>query len=150
MKTAFDKLRERREELGRSPSDLAAAIGVPVAWYYDLEGPDELETNLDLDKILKLASELKIRPASLFCERVVLDVISPTTLADSIHKFIDKDGKSLDQFEELAGWELRDFLSEPETDIKSWSIDKLKAVCSVLNCDWVPVVNALSPPAIHG
>jgi transcriptional regulator with XRE-family HTH domain len=64
--TVSDRLKQARERRGKTPQEIAEAIGITVESYYDLESTDDLSMVLSLRKILKLCRTLSLTPADLF------------------------------------------------------------------------------------
>ena len=46
-------------------------------------------------------------------------------------------GITLEQFEDIVGWELRDFIGHPEKLLSDMTIDGLQWLCRELRVDWL-------------
>jgi len=128
-----------KDRAGLSVPELAAAIGINEAWCWDLlafEG--ELTHNISLREFLNAASALHVSPLSLLTEAVTpaVERRSFEELAQRVSKFCAERGITADQFGELAGWDVQNFLNTPSSAFDDWCLDSLRDVCSTLSLHW--------------
>lgn len=114
MRTA-ETIRAHRVRAGKSAQQVAAELGINDAWYADLERYDEeLWSTLTLFQAKHLAELIGVQLSDLLVEnehsgrRVGL-----LDLPSIIRKYIEDEQLSLEEFENLIGWEVKGFLDSP-------------------------------------
>ena len=136
------KLKFLRERVGLEPLALAAASGISVQEYYDLEATDDLENCIELYRLRRLAAVLRVRLVELFSFSVPEEEISPTALRSILERHMKTKSVELPQLEDEIGWELLPFMNDPQA-LLQWNMTCLYDVCRVLGCSWVSVLNGL-------
>jgi hypothetical protein len=135
-------IRNYRVRAGKSPSDVAAHLGINDAWYHDLEHHDnELESTLTLFQAQELASFLGVRLRDLVGANHTAGESTPLTeLPSRITAHVARNGMSIEQFEEAVGWEVRAFMKSPLQVAAESPIIFLKAVAEHLGLNWLSLV----------
>ena len=129
------KLKQARIATGKSPEEIAAASGITIS-YYDLEEIDgELNRNISLGELLRLASTLGIRTRFIFDDDTEGQTITPAQLCVSIRKYLYTTGMSIKEFEDRVGFVIEPSLRD-NSNIFNWNIDCLRFVCAELGIDW--------------
>ncbi len=137
------KLRAAREDSGKSPEEIAEALGISSAAYYDLEAfDDELPTSLSLDKVALLFTLLKIEPAMFFATAPPPESVSPDALIRKISEYLNTKRMTVSEFEDRVGWDIEPLLKEP-SKILSYDIDALRDICNEIGVDWLSVVQSI-------
>ena len=139
MAQASQRLKTASEQTGKTPTELAAVTGITVPHYYDLETyDDELYMTLALSELWKLCAEMGISLRYLFSgEQPAPDTPIPfSSLAEMVTKYLDDQQMSQGSFEDLVGWSLADFTTNPES-AWSWNADCLRDVCAALGVKWM-------------
>ena len=135
-------LKRLRENSSLSPEQLAAAAGINLAWYYDLEThDDELTSNVSLDSIARIARALGVKPSALYGAQSS-GIVSLELLASLLREHVDHSGKSLDDFETEIGWSVAAALANPE-EFREFNADGLRATCEAVNVVWYDVLDGL-------
>src|SRR5262252_635900 len=104
-----EKIRAFRVRAGKSAQQIALDLGLNEAWYQDLETyDDELASTLTLFQAKRLAFLLGVQLSDL----LVNDVDSETKiglldLPSAIKRHIEFEGISIEELENLIGWELK-------------------------------------------
>src|SRR6187551_2313661 len=66
---ACQRLKAARLHAGLSETQIAEQVGLPEAWYFDLEGfPDELFSNLSLAHLQLVADAVHVSPRELLTD----------------------------------------------------------------------------------
>jgi transcriptional regulator with XRE-family HTH domain len=110
-----ETIRAYRVRAGKSAQQVASDLGINEAWYQDLETyDDELASTLTLFQAKHLAGLLNVQLSELLVENEhssrkagLLD------LPSIIRKHIEVEQLSIEEFEHLVGWELKEFLDSP-------------------------------------
>lgn len=133
-----ERLKLAREKLQKSVQETAAAANLKPATYYDLEGHEnELFMTVSLAELSQLCKFLDIPLNALFSEKPeVKTEVNFIDLAVQIRNFLAQHNSSMEDFENMAGWELSEFLQNPKT-AWGWNVDCLRDVCRVLGIDWL-------------
>jgi len=110
-----ESIRAHRVRAGKSAQQVAADLGINDAWYADLERyDDELWSTLTLFQAKHLAELIGVQLSDLLVEnehpgrRVGL-----LDLPSVIRKYIEDEQLSVEEFENLTGWEIQEFLESP-------------------------------------
>ena len=149
MASYANRIRQLRERLGKSHAQVAAAIGINLPWYYDVEDhDDEVTTTLSLRQVYRLAGALGVTMRQLLATGDDFEKVSPErlTLADIAYQVQSKaDVKGIVPVEDAVGWRLDHFLKDPAS---AWDepADFLRCVCEFLGLDWIDAIPA-DPPA---
>ena len=128
-------LKSVREGASLSVAQVSQCLGISEASYYDLEHFDDLYHCLTLKQVMKLVSCLNIKPHVLFGDAEIR-VFTPEELLGAIQSNLVKKAVSLSDFEELIGWDIREFLNCPLAGAKNWNIDCARDVCDAVNLNW--------------
>jgi transcriptional regulator with XRE-family HTH domain len=129
-----EKIRTFRVRAGKSAQEIATALGLNEAWYRDLESyDDELASTLTLFQASQLATLLGVRLKDLVdenpsCEekKGLLD------LPGSIQTYLVREQLSVEDLEELVGWEIQSFLRSPVAAAAEMPIAFLRDISSHL------------------
>jgi transcriptional regulator with XRE-family HTH domain len=138
---ANDRLRSARERCGKTPAEMAAAMGMNLPSYYDLEGCDDLYTSVSLQDIFQMCRLLGISPSYLFTRQETSpdDAIRPADLVVAIQRYCTEHQISVADFENEVGWELQSFLQDPQVGWE-WNIDCIRDISKQLGLDWNQVL----------
>jgi hypothetical protein len=112
---------------------------ITVPHYYDLESDDdELYMTLSLAELRLLCAELDMSFRYLFSgEQKTSDKSTPfSSLAEMVAKHLDDHRMSQASFEDMVGWSLGDFTTNPER-AWDWNLDCLRDVCAALGVEWL-------------
>jgi DNA-binding XRE family transcriptional regulator len=141
----MNKLRQLRENSGRSHQELARVAGINVESYYDLEArADELDNAISVRSVALLARELGVSPSTLY--GLSGGAVSTRDLVSLIRKHLDQSGEPLAEFETRVGYAVDAALADPD-DLGDWNADGLRAVCAAVNVNWFDVLDHLLDPA---
>ena len=140
-KRPAERLRKARENAGKSPQEVAAAVGMNVPSYCDLEaeGYDELWNNISLAELRDICRTLGIHARDLFEDAAGQErasVVSFALISDSLRRHLSHHNTALDAFENQVGWSLATFLEDPEA-AWDWNVDGLRDVCRPLLIEWL-------------
>lgn len=135
------RFRQARERAGLSLDQVAAQCGIDNiggAAIRDIEThEDELSTVHSPMNLRKLATLLEVHPAEFFTDKIPDSRISAQELVTLIQQEYTARGLTLEQFEDLVGWTLRDYIDSPEKLLSDMSIDGLQWLCRELRIDWL-------------
>jgi transcriptional regulator with XRE-family HTH domain len=123
--TPAQHLKGARERLGQTPEQVARAVGLTVATYYDLENCNDLYNAVSLGE---LALMHKKAPIQL------------RVLRDLVRQYLSDHTISLSTFEAKVGWNLGSFLEDPDVAYREWNVDCLRAICRELGLDWLDAI----------
>jgi transcriptional regulator with XRE-family HTH domain len=114
MRTA-ETIRAHRVRAGKSAQQVAAELGINDAWYADLEMyDDELASTLTLFQAKHLATILGVQLSELLVENEHSGRrIGLLDLPSIIRKHIEVEALSMEEFEDLIGWDIKGFLDSP-------------------------------------
>lgn len=132
------RLSAARALAGQSEMEAAAAVGLSLAWYYDLEADnEELLSNLTLLQISTLARFLRIDPVWLLTGENTCDERAHelSLLVDLVRARTSETQNGLAELEDNVGYELAPFLADWRAAY-DWNSDLLRAVCTALEVDW--------------
>ncbi|HWE97529.1 MAG TPA: helix-turn-helix transcriptional regulator [Tepidisphaeraceae bacterium] len=138
-----DRIRHLRERSGRSHADVAAAVGVQLPWYYDVESHDEETTcGLTLLQLHRLSHSLGITLRQLLATSDDFMAVQPQrlTLDDLAHRLRERvDALGIGAVEDAVGWRLEHFLNDPSI---AWEepVDFLRFSCHFVGVEWMEVV----------
>jgi transcriptional regulator with XRE-family HTH domain len=138
-----ERLKEYRERLALDPHELARAIGISSAAYFDLEGFDDLENAISLGRIAALARLLGVKASALFSNEEPSQVIAPDTLASHLKTFMTLQKITVSEAGDEMGWALETFVDDPNWVILEWNVTCLRDVCRVLDCNWLAALNGI-------
>jgi len=110
-----ETIRAHRVRSGKSAQQVASDLGVNDAWYADLERyDDELASTLTLFQAKHLATILGVQLSDLLVENENSGrKLGLLDLPSIISKHIELEGLSMEEFENLIGWEVKGFLDSP-------------------------------------
>jgi hypothetical protein len=135
-------LNQAREKLGFEPETLAAALGIPKAFYYDLEShQSELLQNLSLRQVNLLSHLLQTSLSSMFsCEAPSGSSGRLIDLAVRVTLHCNEAGLTVEQSSAQIGWNIQRFVAAPATALDDWCVDTLRAVCAAVRCSWIDIL----------
>jgi hypothetical protein len=135
-------LKQLRQTSGRDPADLAAAGGISLPSYFDLEAREsELIHAATIDTIVRIARELGVKPSSLY-GGASDNTVSLNELAQRVLDCVKCSGRSLPEIEEEIGWSIASALANP-AEFREMNADCLKAVADIANLQWLEVLDGL-------
>jgi transcriptional regulator with XRE-family HTH domain len=132
------RLKLARERVGKSPQAIAAAVGVSVGAYYDLEWVEgEIESGVSLGTIQRLCGVLGIHSSDLFDFEPMTSAkrVSLNQLVSRIKSHLLDKHLTILEFENIVGFEIRRCL-EDISSILEWDIECLRYVCEEIGVDW--------------
>ena len=132
------QIRALRIRAGRSKAEMVERLGLNAAWYEDLEAKDdELPSTLTLFQGMELASLLGVRLDELFSAGGAPAAhIALVELPERIRAHMAREGLSIEEFEERAGWAVSEFLDAPLQAAATLPILFFQSLASVLGIDW--------------
>jgi len=144
--TPSARLRAAREQRGLTPQQIAAAVGLPVEWYHDLESyPEEMFSNVSLAHLQALCMTVNIKPQALLLgdDKVPATAeVDFSTLVEELRTALNSSKLSVEAFSNKVGWELKDLLVDPQ-ELRNFNVDGLKDVCAAANVNWLAVLSGL-------
>lgn len=134
-------IQKSRERLRLSVDEAAAAVGVSVGHFRDLEGFDnEFTTTLSLAQFGRLCRLLHLPPHLLLEHAPPQRAISPIQLRDDVLETCRQRKWSLAQFSQRVGWAMQPLIEDPADAVASWNLHCLQAVCAELQIDYVEAI----------
>ena len=138
-----ERFREARERLHLSVDEAATLCGISAPCLRDLEGySDDLTNCYSATDLVRFCAALQISATALFGTDIIGAPVSAAELADLIREECRLRKITIDQFEDVVGWNLRDSL-EPPQRLLGLSLDGLQWLCRELHLDWRRVLIAL-------
>jgi transcriptional regulator with XRE-family HTH domain len=140
-----ERLRKARIAAKKSEQEVAAAAGLSLETYYDLESNSQDPCiSISLDELLKVAKSLELHPIDIVGDMVPHEVevtcrIDFQEFREIIQDFLNRRKLTVAELEEIAGWELSDFMNDPET-AWSWNSDALRFVAGACGIHWLAVL----------
>ena len=142
--TPRQRFREAREHLGLSHEEVAERCGISTSCVWDIESyDDELPTCYSAADLRRFCEVLQIRPVELFGDRVIAPPVASAELVQRIYEECRSREITLQQFEDIVGWKLQDFLQQPDRLLASLSLDGLRTLCREVHIEWGRVLAAL-------
>ena len=139
------RLRDAREIAGKSIDEMAALLGISWESYNELEEDDEeITDSVSLRQLVTLSKALNFDLPEFFSsDRLAkADSVSLEVLARKISEYIVTHKLSVDDFEEMAGWEVATCLTNPSR-FMNFNLVGLMEVCEVVGVDWRAVLARL-------
>lgn len=135
------RLREARERMGLSHEEVAARSGISTPSIWDLESFEgELTCLYSPRDIHLLCSIVGTRPIDLFSDGFSESRVSPPELVQRIHAECLSRDVTLEQFEDVVGWQLSVCIEPPERLLEDMTVDGLQWLCRELHIDWRRVI----------
>jgi len=135
--TVNQLIRQRRESMGLSVEEMAVKLEMDAVSYHEVESRPEYPGHvLSLNQLYQLCAVLKTSPRDLFSDPPHGQ--GPATFAELKETLLGQLAEnrlSIGQFEANVGWEIKDFIDNPESAL-SWTIERLRAICAALGLDW--------------
>ena len=121
-----------------SQEELASCAGLSLSTYSDLEGMGDLQDNISLRNLRKLCKCLQIRPIELFteAENDFRQSIGFEEIQKTVKEYLSVHNLELSRFENQVGWELAEFVNNPDAAWK-WNVEELRNVCDAVAIDWL-------------
>lgn len=135
--TSNKRLETFRLALGMEYDEIAKCANLSIAEYRGLELHDDLDNCISLSGLQKLAECLGIKVWQLYSDEQPRSQLSPTEISKILIDYIKGKNLSIIQFEELVGWELNNFILNPNEVYKTWNVECLKNVSTPIGVDWV-------------
>jgi DNA-binding Xre family transcriptional regulator len=131
-------LRRLRMNKRVTAEEFALRCGMPVKTYYDLESSDDLRMAISLSELNRICVGLGVSPSQLLeaGTESVKPAVDIAGVLQMIRKHCEEYGMTIEEFEDRAGWTIRQHLSSPERAFEEWNMDCLKDVCSMVGIDW--------------
>jgi hypothetical protein len=127
------------EAAGVLAPELATLLGIsePAAWDL-LTHTDELSMCLSLRQLLRLSARLRVPAWSLLPEPPAprREHHSLAHLAAEVSAYCAAHQISIEQFGDLAGWDVQHFIATPDSALDDWCLDTLTAICHTLGLHW--------------
>ena len=143
MNGTAERIEAFREKSGKSESEIAEAMGVETSYYSSLEKSDEqFFFSTSISEALKLAEQLGIDLLELLApdsKKEGIGRMSFSQLSQYIINHIGQKGITIEEFEEQTGWQIEDFISNPESGREN-PIIFLIDVGKALEIDWLSLV----------
>lgn len=125
-------VRAAREAAGKDPGELAAALDISWAAYWDIESfDDEITDVLSFAQAVKLANIIQLDLRRLFGAGDAVSTFDELAAAVSARV---RDS-TLEQVEDELGWELGEALARPAA-FADFSLDGLADVAGPVGLDW--------------
>lgn len=134
-----ERIRQARERLGLTITEVAKLVGITSSSYYDAEGrDDEVFTVLSLAQIVRLGRLLSVAPGELLFgpsgpER---QEISFAEIVERLGEKLEASGLSAEEFGEKIGWDVSNVLSRSDA-LWEFNLVGLRDVCNAIDVDWV-------------
>lgn len=135
-----ERLRQLREQSGKSVDEIAAAVGMEYMQYFDLElHDDELSTVPSLASVKRLAATLNVTVPALLSEdsTTISHQITYNGLVKCVKTYLKKTGLSQEAFEDRIGWALDEFFVSEDRMLEQYNLEFLKVLCESLGVSWV-------------
>ena len=133
------RVREARERLGMTESDVAARLDIQDSEYWDVEfHDDEAFTSFSVEQLGRLADILGVSLRALFFGADSSPSGERTTFAlitQRLRALATKEGLTIDELSERVGWELEEILAAPES-LGELNVAGLRDVCMAVGVDW--------------
>jgi DNA-binding XRE family transcriptional regulator len=139
-----NRFREARERAGLSIAETARRAGISEACVWDLETDDnELTCAYSPADLQRFAAILNIRPAELLGVEMRSDPITAGAIISTVQEHCRTRAMTIDQFCEVAGWDITAAMASPELLLSAISIDGSRDVCRAVGVEWERVISAL-------
>jgi transcriptional regulator with XRE-family HTH domain len=127
--------------LGKTEADMARALDMTEMSYFDIEHhDDEVISVPSLDQVRRLASLLGVSVASLVIEPgqpIPSGRLTYPELVARIKSHLGTSGQTLEEFEDIVGWSLSEFMAGEQEALRFYSIDFLKSLSEALGVEWI-------------
>lgn len=136
-------LKNAREALGLTSSQVAEAVGISEAHYFDLElYPEAVRETLSFIQIASVLGVLKLSLHDLApdLKRIEESPIAPSDLTSAVVKRVEALPDGLARFEDIAGWGVQSILETPSR-LLEFSIEAIIAISEAAHLDWRRVLN---------
>jgi transcriptional regulator with XRE-family HTH domain len=134
-----DRLRQLREQVGKSVDEMAEAAGMAYMEYLDLElHDDELRSVPSLADVQRLATALSVTVPLLLSEDSAVPSarLTHADLVERVKTHLRETGLSREAFEDHLGWTLDDFFASEERTLTQYNIEFLSTLCERLGVPW--------------
>jgi transcriptional regulator with XRE-family HTH domain len=135
-------IRAFRIRAGKTPAEMALALGLNEAWYGDLEQRDgELASTLSLFQAMELSSALGVQLHEILGEDIsTVESIPIMALPERINAYLHQEGLSRQEFEDAVDWELEAFMSAPIKVAAELPLAFLQSLAAALDLNWLSLV----------
>jgi hypothetical protein len=117
-------------------------ISSPCVW--DIESyEDELASCYSPCEVRRFCEALGVRPGELLGVTTTESAVSARELVKGIHAECRKRRMTIEQFEDVVGWRLRQSMEPPERLLEDMTLDGLQWLCRGLGIDWHRVILSL-------
>jgi len=132
------RLKQAREQTGKSPAEVATEVGLSHGAYYDLESGHDWFTSVDLKEVHQIAKAVGLTFAELMSGSGIPDSeqVNPEELRSLVQGLLNSEQLSVDDFENNIGWSVAPFLQNSAASEK-WNVDCLRAVCDAAGANWL-------------
>jgi len=130
------RFRSFRERSGLSEQEAAGKMGISMSCLWDIESFDgELSACYSPEEVRSFCRVLGINPNELFGLPKV-PPISAAELVVLIREQCRERGMTLEQFEDVVGWRLSEYMDTPSKLLEEISVDGLQWLCKELSVEW--------------
>jgi transcriptional regulator with XRE-family HTH domain len=138
------RFREFRERAGLSHDEAARQMGISSPAVWDIEScEDELSDCYSPSQVRRFCRVLGIRPSELFAVETVESPVSAAELVRLTHEQCRSRGVTLEQFEDIVGWQLTACIEPPERLFEDLPIAGLQGLCRELGINSHRVILSL-------
>jgi len=135
------RFREFRQRADLSEEEASSKMGISVSCLWDIESfESDLSCCYSPNELRKFCRVLKIQSSELFSVESKGPPISAEGLVRLIHEQCRLRGMTLEQFEDVVGWQLSACIEPPGALLENLSIDGLQWLCRELGVDWHRVI----------
>ena len=145
-KTASERIRKAREEIGLTAEQVAQRLSLSVAWYHDLESySDEVFSNISLAHLQLLAGIIRIEPRHILLgEQTPAPRVSGQfqDVSDGLKRKMIARGIDSETLSEQVGWNVREVLIDSQ-ELWNFTVDGLRDLCEFAEVDWLSALPGL-------
>ncbi|HEY2081656.1 MAG TPA: helix-turn-helix domain-containing protein [Verrucomicrobiae bacterium] len=135
------RFRQFRERDGLSENEASRQMGISPSCLWDIESFEgDLLQGYSPIELRKFCRVLGIHPNELFGVENKEPPVSAPELVRLIQEQCELRGMTLEQFEDVVGWQLSAGIESPEKLLEGMTIDGLQWLCKELGVDWHRVI----------
>jgi transcriptional regulator with XRE-family HTH domain len=139
------RVREARERLGLTESEVASRLEIQDSEYWDVEfHDDEAFTSFSVEQLKRLADILGVSLRALFFgddSNPSGERTSFASITQRLQALAASERLSTDELSERVGWELEEILTAPES-LGELNVAGLRDVCMAIGVDWTTALPA--------
>jgi transcriptional regulator with XRE-family HTH domain len=143
--TTADRIHAARLKSGRSEQELAAALGLTIHSYCDMEQHDaELESSASIAQAMKLAELLRTDILTLMGE-IEIPVKMPIARVRAALKVqLGKSAEAKELMDDTLNWDIGPFLEGSDEWTTVYTIDFIKQLATAIEVDWQVLLAGIS------